>query len=128
MLLVPSIDALRELIYICESYAISHGLLYTGKKSLIMIFRLCNKCPLVVPPIRLDGTSLDSVNRVKYLGHILTDNLRDDADIERERKSLCVRANMLPRRFAGRSSTVKMTLFKAYCTFFHTGSLWVRYT
>lgn len=57
-----------------------------------------------------------SVNRVaifKYLDHFLTDGLEDDGAIERERRSLAVRGNMLARIFYRCSKEVKLTLFKA---------------
>ncbi|XP_063536807.1 uncharacterized protein LOC134746367, partial [Cydia strobilella] len=128
VLLAPSIGALRKLIAVCESYASSHGLLYNGKKSEIMIFKAGNKYPTIIPPVQLNGIALTRVTRFKYLGHVVTDDLKDDADMERERRALCVRANMLARRFARCSKAVKITLFKAYCSSFYTGSLWVRYT
>ncbi|XP_063630079.1 uncharacterized protein LOC134801443 [Cydia splendana] len=128
VLLAPSIGALRKLVYICESYASSHGLIYNGKKSEVMVFKAGSKCPSHVPPVRLNGTALERVSRFKYLGHIVTDDLKDDEDIERERRALCVRANMLARRFARCSKAVKITLFKAFCSSFYTGSLWVSYT
>ncbi|KAM3967334.1 LOW QUALITY PROTEIN: uncharacterized protein ACR2FA_011674 [Aphomia sociella] len=55
-------------------------------------------------------------------------DLKDDADIERERRALSVRANMIARRFARCSRDVKITLFRAFCTSFYTSSLWVGYT
>ncbi|XP_063366759.1 uncharacterized protein LOC134655240 [Cydia amplana] len=49
-------------------------------------------------------------------------------DMERERRSMAVRCNMLARRFARCTKEVKITLFKAYCQSFYTCSLWVSYT
>ena len=66
--------------------------------------------------------------RFKYLGHYVTDSLDDQVDIERERRALAVRCNMLARRFARCSRAVKITLFKAYCQVFYTCSLWTNYT
>lgn len=54
--------------------------------------------------------------------------LSDDADIERERRALSVRANMVAHRFARCSYEAKITLFRAYCTTFYTSSLWISYT
>ena len=60
--------------------------------------------------------------------YILTENLKDDVDIERERRALSVRGNMLARRFARCSKEVKMTLFRAFCQSFYTGGLWFHFT
>lgn len=43
---------------------------------------------------------MNSVEMFKYLGHWVTDDLKDNLDIERERRSLPVRGNMLARRLA----------------------------
>ncbi|XP_063620691.1 uncharacterized protein LOC134793096 [Cydia splendana] len=127
-LLSASVGGLRELISLCEQFASSHGLKYNAKKSELMIFRAGTKCPSEVPPVRLSGVPLKRVYQFKYLGHVLTDDLKDDEDIERERRALSVRANMIARRFARCSFNVKTTLFRAYCTTFYTSSLWVKYT
>ena len=81
-----------------------------------------------VPPISLAGNLLEVVGQFKYLGHIVTSDLKDDLDIERERRALSVRCNMLARRFARCTTQVKITLFKAFCQVFYTSSLWVNYT
>lgn len=128
VLLAPSISALRKLLQMCETFAASHGLQYNVKKSEFMVFAPKGKCPESLSPIMLDGTALKRVSQFKYLGHIVSENLSDEADIERERRALTVRANMLVRRFARCSNEVKITLFKAYCQSLYTSGLWTTYT
>ncbi|XP_047997326.1 uncharacterized protein LOC125234947 [Leguminivora glycinivorella] len=94
----------------------------------MLIFRAGNKTLPIVEPVTLGGVALSRVSSVKYLGHILTETLKDDADIERERRALAVRANMLIRRFARCTVEVKKTLFMSYCQSFYTCSLWINYT
>ncbi|KAL0871563.1 hypothetical protein ABMA27_004098 [Loxostege sticticalis] len=81
-----------------------------------------------VPHLTLFGTPLKRVETFKYLGHWVTEDLNDNQDIERERRSLAVRCNMLARRFAKCTDEAKITLFKAYCQSFYTCSLWVDFT
>ncbi|XP_072948348.1 uncharacterized protein [Epargyreus clarus] len=128
VLLSASICGLRKLLNICENYAKVHGLMYNAKKSEIMVFGASGKYPNNVPVIKLNGTPLKLVNQFKYLGHIVTTDLKDDQDIERERRALSVRVNMLVRRFARCTPKVKITLFNAYSTSFYTSSLWTNYT
>jgi len=64
----------------------------------------------------------------KYLGHTITDNLNDDADIQREVRSLFVRTNILRRRFYKCSMAVKCMLFKTYCICLYDAALWSIYT
>ncbi|XP_059057457.1 uncharacterized protein LOC131851051 [Achroia grisella] len=128
VLLSPSISALRRLLKTCEEYAESHGLRYNVKKSEVMIFHGKNSTQRSMPAVCLYGTPLNRVSRFKYLGHIVSGDLNDDYDIERERRALSVRCNMLARRFARCNNDVKTTLFKAYCQSFYTCGLWFGYT
>ncbi|XP_069355266.1 uncharacterized protein [Maniola hyperantus] len=129
VLLSASVCGITKLLGICETYAHSHGLTYNVKKSECMVFQARGKTlPPTVPPIKLYETPLKRVEQFKYLGHVISSDLKDDADIERERRALSVRANMIVRRFARCSVAVKITLFRAYCTSFYTSSLWIDYT
>ncbi|KAL0820955.1 hypothetical protein ABMA28_005612 [Loxostege sticticalis] len=94
-----------------------------------MVFEAAGaKCPQSLPTVLLNSVALERVVQFKYLGHEVTADLKDHADIERERRALSIRANMLARRFARCSVDVKITLFRAYCTSLYTCSLWVDYT
>ncbi|XP_047997277.1 uncharacterized protein LOC125234900 [Leguminivora glycinivorella] len=127
VLLSPSVNGLRILLDICDRYAVAHGLQYNVKKSEVLLFKSGTKT-YPIPPIMLSGSPLQTVTKFKYLGHWVTDTLRDDADIERERRALSVRCNMLSRRFARCSTQVKITLFKTYCQTLYTCNLWSDYT
>ncbi|KAL0861064.1 hypothetical protein ABMA27_009576 [Loxostege sticticalis] len=115
VLLSPSFGALRKLLHMCEEYAVSHGLRYNSLKSEFMVFQA-------------GAAHLKRVHQFKYLGHCVTDSLSDSVHVERERRAMCVRCNMLARRFARCSKQVKLTLFKAYCQSFYTCSLWADFT
>ncbi|KAL0842454.1 hypothetical protein ABMA28_014551 [Loxostege sticticalis] len=115
VLLSPSISALKKLITICEHYVQAHGLRYNVSKSELLVFKAKNKT-YKVPMVKLNGTPLKQVQSFRYLGHWVTESLKDDLDIERERRALCIRANMLSRRFV------------PYCHSLYTCSLWTNYT
>ncbi|KAL0860204.1 hypothetical protein ABMA27_010511 [Loxostege sticticalis] len=100
VLLSPSIGALRKLLHMCEEYAVSHGLRYNSLKSEFMVFQAgAAGRQRSVPSVTLGGTDLKRVHQFKYLGHWVTDSLSDSVDVERERRAMCVRCNMLARRF-----------------------------
>ncbi|XP_026315971.1 uncharacterized protein LOC113227298 [Hyposmocoma kahamanoa] len=128
VLLSPSIRGLMSMLQVWESYNVIHGLKYNVTKSQLVIFKASTKCYSIVPDVTLNGARLNMVTRFKYLDHWVTDDLCDNGDIERERRSLAVPANMLARRFARCTKQVKITLFEAYCQSFYTCSLWVDYT
>lgn len=128
VLLSPSIASIRRLLGVCEEYAKSHGLLYNVKKCELLIFQARGRKLTSVAPVLLNGVALGRVKEFKYLGHIVTEHLKDDSDIERERRAMAVRCNMLARRFSRCSVEVKLTLFKAFCQTLYTCNLWVNYT
>ena len=83
-----------------------------------MVFNPCNKGKVICssfPVFKLTGSNLKFVDNFKYLGHIIDNCLNDDGDINRELKSLFVRANLLCRRFQRCSLQVKLKLFRAFC-------------
>lgn len=128
VLLSPSVCALRKLLDVCEVYAKTHGLRYNAGKSELLIFKAGTKTYNIVPPVKLAGVTLKLVSQFKYLGHWVTETLTDDLDLERERRALSVRSNMLVRRFAKCTKSVKLTLFRAFCQTFYTCSLWTNFT
>jgi len=68
------------------------------------------------------------MNEFRYLlGHILTNNSRDDRDIQREMRNMFIRTNMLIRRFSRCSAKVKLRLFTSYCLWLYGVGLWSNY-
>ena len=65
--------------------------------------------------IMLGDTLLNAVQTYRYLGHILTNNLSDEAAMEDKMRGLYARSNMLRRKFYFCSDQVKNKLFFAYC-------------
>ncbi|KAJ2937575.1 hypothetical protein O0L34_g12973 [Tuta absoluta] len=127
LLLAPSTAAMRQLLSICEKYATAHNMLYNASKSAYMIFKSANT-PAAIPPLYLDGQTLERTYTFKYLGHLIRDDLRDEDDLERQRRATCVKGNMLARRFSRCSPPVKRALFTTFCTNIYTAELWCNYT
>ena len=65
--------------------------------------------------IMLGDTVLSVTQTYMYLGHIITNNLSDEADMEDKMRGLYARSNMLRRKFYFCSDQVKNKLFSAYC-------------
>jgi hypothetical protein len=81
-----------------------------------------------LPPIQLCGDCLIFVDRYTYLGHVIRSDRQDNCDIRRQYRALCVRSNMLLRRFAACSKEVKTCLFNSYCSNLYCGALWSNYS
>ena len=75
----------------------------------------------------LNGKALNEVSQVKYLGHIITNDTTDDADIMRHVSYLYSVGNTLIRKFSFCSKKVKIKLFQSYCMNAYTGHLWINY-
>jgi len=60
----------------------------------------------------------------KYLGHIISSNLADDADIMKQTRALYARANTIIRKFSSTSLSTKLLLFRAYCIPIYGCQLW----
>ena len=78
------------------------------------IFHLCDKV-------------LTVCNQVKYLGHIIADDMSDDLDMGRQCRQLYAQGNTLVRKFHMCTIEVKITLFKTYCTPLYTAHMWCKY-
>jgi len=64
----------------------------------------------------IGGISLQYVSQFKYLGHVISDNFTDDADVKREISNMFMKTNILIRKYFRRSVLVKTALFKSFCS------------
>jgi hypothetical protein len=127
VILSPSSSGFQQLLNICSDYGVEFDIEYNAKKSVVMICSTRDDLNIKFPSFYLSGEELGVVNTTKYLGHILTDTLEDDADMSRQRRVLYVQANMLARKFHHCTTDVKINLFRTYCSPLYTAPLWVRY-
>ena len=126
-LLSPNSSGFQQLLNICSNYGVDFDVKYNAKKSMVMVCRTKDDMDIKFPAFHLSGQTLGVSNSTKYLGHIITDTLEDDADMCRQRGLLYVQANMLVRKFHHCTVDVEINLFRAYCTPLYTAPLWVNY-
>jgi len=118
VLIAPSWDGLQLLIDTLYILADEINMSFNTSKTLCMVFNPSVSRKIVsrnFPVFTVGNTTLKFVSKFKYLGNIITVDLQDDADIEREIKSLFVRCNILISRFKYCSWQVKVKLFQTYC-------------
>ena len=126
-LLAPSARALNSMLAICAEFARVNLMEFSPSKSVVLLI-LPRRYHISRPPnIYLNGSLLSYVDQFKYLGHFITADFADDLDIDRERRSLAARGNILLRKFGQCSYEVKCMLFKTYCYQLYSCSLWARY-
>ena len=105
-------------------------MLCNDQKSVAMIFNPKNRNRIVnttFPNFTLGSSVLQFVSEFKYLGHIITNDLCDNNDIQREIRNMFVRTNTLVRRFSKCSLEVKIVLFRSYCISLYNAALWKMY-
>lgn len=126
-ILSPSIAGLRQLIKVCEKHADICDILFNANKTRCMKFLPKGWKNTVTPCLSLNGDNISFASSIKYLGHMIHDNLSDDSDINRQLRSLLYRGNVIIRKFARCSAQVKNTMFLSYCAPMYTASLWCSY-
>ena len=124
VLISPSSAGLSQLLHECEKFGTRHDVKYNAKKSSVMIYRSMTLKGCIISNFKLNGMILHVVASYKYLGHYITDDLSDDADINRQRRTLFVQGNIILRKFNMCSLGVKLTLFRTYCSPMYTAQLW----
>ena len=67
-----------------------------------MVFDLKSTSKIVsknFPSFKIGSSAIQYVTHFKYLGHIISNSINDDEDIQREIRNMFVRTNILIRRF-----------------------------
>ena len=127
VLISPSSRGLKHLLRKSENYANIHQILFNPSKSKIIIIRSPEYKHAHFPDFTLNGQKIDECSEIKYLGHFISNDRSDDADIMRHCRYLYAMGNTLIRRLHFCSLIVKKRLFTTYITNFYTGHLWYKY-
>ena len=85
VLLSPSATGLRELLCTCEEFSISHDVVYNSRKSSVLICRNKAMDHAAPPVFTVNGSIIGESDKVKYLGHIICNDMSDDDDMMRQR-------------------------------------------
>ena len=112
-ILAPTAMALQQIVNVCYDYGSNHDIVFNAKKSLCVVFKP-KRFKLTCPVVSLAGTPIPNITSVKYLGVILTENLRDDEEILKQTRTLYAQGNVMLRKFGCCSTEVKKTLFQSY--------------
>ena len=127
VLLAPSVGGLNKLLRCCERFGSSHDIKFNCSKSAIICFKSGLLAGANLPSFQLNGSDIKEVTQYKYLGHILSSDLSDNADIDRQRKQLYARANSVLRKFHMCTVDVKLRIFDSFCTPMYASHLWWKF-
>ena len=82
VLLYPCKIGLSRLLKCCDEYAISHDIVYNGSMSCVLI---CSPNKTVADPVfYVQNSLIVRKTKAKYLGHIMSEDMSDDADVLRQ--------------------------------------------
>ena len=126
-ILAPSARGLNKLLQICEDFAKENLIEFSPTKTVVLLIAPPRYNVETSPNIYLGDIILSYVTKFKYLGHIISCDLKDDDDIDRARRNLSVRGNVLIRNFSKCTDEVKCRLFRIYCYPIYGCPLWSRY-
>ena len=125
--LAPSFKGLQKLLDICCDYANRHDITFNCTKTKTMMFKTNRLSLSFEPKFRLCGNSIDCVKKIKYLGFVLTSDLKDDDDMNRQLRSIYGSANKLRRKFFCCSKAVKNCLFRTFVSCLYGSTVWCMY-
>jgi len=123
-ILAPSPGALQKLVVECEQYATDHAIIYNLTKTVCMAILPKWLKSISLPVFLLNGKPLKYVSLQKYLGVLITNDLCDNRDMERQRKSIYCTGNMLIQRFKFCTVETKKMLFTTYMYNMYGCHLW----
>jgi hypothetical protein len=125
VLLAPSATAMRRLLTICDQFADDYNLSFNTNKSQCMFFPPVGVKRLpALPTFRLNGKELTFVDKYMHLGHLISVDAMDDADIGQRRNTLIGQINKLLCQFGKLDIVTKNRLFTAYCSSHYGAELW----
>jgi hypothetical protein len=76
------------------------------------------------PVFYINGASIENVKEWLHLGHTLTGDLTDHADIARRRNCFIAQANNMFSQFSALDSPTRNRLFNSYCCSHYGCELW----
>ena len=86
-LLAPSAHALRRMLQICSDFAMERNLMFNAGKTQLICFRR-HKSVVVNDCIEFCGQKLNFSDSVSHLGHLLSCDLSDSAELKQKLKNL----------------------------------------
>ena len=127
ILVAPSPIALQKLLKCCEQFARENDMLFNVTKTVCMFIRSKKFKQLSMPDMYLNDKCLKVVKSEKYLGVRISNDTHDDDEIISQMRSVYGRGNLIIRNFKHCDESVKLQLFKSFCTNIYCCQLWSSY-
>ena len=115
----PSAKGLPVLLNVCEDYGVEQDIQFNCKQSAVLVYRNTFVKDVIFSTYSIGGEAIREVSHLKYLGHFLSDDMRDDMDIMRQCRQLYAQVYVLACRFHMCTDSVKVTLFRMYYYYYY---------
>ena len=125
VLFAPSAKGLQKLLDISHTYGCNYDIEYNPSKSSIMY--IDSRKAGNARSMTIGGKILNVVTAFSYLGHIICDDLSDEADLKAKSRQMYAKSNTLRNKFHMCSTAVRVKLFTAYFNNVYMCALWVNY-
>lgn len=122
-LMTSTIFAIKKLLKICQEYAKEHSIIFNPGKTVCQGF-MPYSYDILRPRIEFCGKNIQWCDGVKYLGYDVSCRNRDASELERRRRDIYIRANVITSRFGRCSELVKRYLFNTYFSSIYCMSMW----
>jgi hypothetical protein len=124
VLVSPSATSLQKRVNSCAQFASANDILFHFKKTVCLFIKSKKFKDLPTPSVTWIGNVIKLVDYENYLGVITSSDCKDDADINRQTRSLYGKGNSIIRNFKHCSDPVKIQLFKTFCSHFYCSHLY----
>ena len=114
-LISPTRSALQKMIDACSSYCSEYGLTFNCKKSKILVFNGRHVDLDALKPLELNGTKIDFVSQIKYLGMTIISNPTFTFTAEPDLRSFYRASNSVLNVLTKPDEAVQMQLLFTNC-------------
>ena len=114
-LIAPTRSALQRMIDACSSYCTKYGLTFNCKKSKILVLNGTHVDLDALEPLRLNGTDIEFVSQIIYLGMTIVSNPTFSFTAEPDLRSFYRASNLVLNVLAKPDEAVQMQLLFTNC-------------
>ena len=127
VLFAPSAKGLQKLLdlRLSHTYGCNHDIEFNPLKSSVMY--IDSRKAGYAQSMTIGGKTLNTVTSFSYIGHIICNDLSDDADLKAKCRQMYAKSNTLRQKFHMCSIAVKVKLFTVYFSNVYMCALWVNY-
>ncbi len=123
-LLCPTIEGLRKMIDVVESFGVEYCMTFNALKTQCMKFSQTKYYAFDLPKVKISGRELCWVEEFKYLGSYVATNLDDSFDIEKKRQDFVRQANFVLHSFSSVPAFLKDELLQTFCSSYYGSQSW----